>query len=328
MNPSANHLAPDMAVLLVASAGGHLVELIQIAEMLEIRNRHWVTYDNPMARSVLAGEPVSWARHAPPRDPTAVLHDVPLAMRVMQRESVNLAVTTGASIAVGWLAAARLRGVDCHFIESAARSHGPSLSMRICSVIPGVNLYTQSESWADDRHIFFGSVFDGFGPGTRRALPQRRLRVLVTLGTNKDFGFRRLVDRVCSITEDCEVRWQISEQDTDHAPANARTRVPWVELWADHEWADVVVAHAGVGSALTAFRSGRHPILVPRSPELGENMDGHQRDIEPTLRGRDIATVCDVDMLTIAELREAATRSVVRTVVSDRCLSRAGYYPR
>ena len=37
--------------------------------------------------------------------------------------------------------------------------------------------------------------------------------------------------------------------------------------------ADVVISHAGVGSALTALRCGKRPILVPREAARGEHVD-------------------------------------------------------
>ena len=52
-------------------------------------------------------------------------------------------MTTGSQIALPFLAVGRLRRRPCHFIESAARSDGPSLTARIASYIPGVRLYTQ-----------------------------------------------------------------------------------------------------------------------------------------------------------------------------------------
>ncbi len=40
--------------------------------------------------------------------------------------------------------------------------------------------------------------------------------------------------------------------------------------------AEIVVAHAGVGSAILSLSLGRIPILFPRRHEFGEHLDNHQ----------------------------------------------------
>jgi hypothetical protein len=53
------------------------------------------------------------------------------------------AISTGSSIAVPFLAAARLRGASCHYIESATRQTAPSLTGRTLACVPGISLYAQ-----------------------------------------------------------------------------------------------------------------------------------------------------------------------------------------
>lgn len=40
--------------------------------------------------------------------------------------------------------------------------------------------------------------------------------------------------------------------------------------------AEIVVSHAGPSTVMDARKSGRLPIVVPRDPERGEHVDGHQ----------------------------------------------------
>jgi UDP-N-acetylglucosamine transferase subunit ALG13 len=75
---------------------------------------------------------------------------------------------------------------------------------------------------------------------------------------------------------------------------------------------DVVVAHAGVGSAIQAMSVGKAPILVPRRIEHGEHVDEHQEQIARRLSGLGLATMADVENLTADTLLEAATRGVRR----------------
>ena len=49
--------------------------------------------------------------------------------------------------------------------------------------------------------------------------------------------------------------------------------------------ADLVIAHAGIGSALTAFDAGLCPVLLPHSAARGEHVDDHQQLIADDLGG-------------------------------------------
>ncbi len=40
--------------------------------------------------------------------------------------------------------------------------------------------------------------------------------------------------------------------------------------------AEIVIAHAGVGTVLLALSRGKIPIIFPRRPEFGEHLDDHQ----------------------------------------------------
>lgn len=81
-------------------------------------------------------------------------------------------------MALPFFALARARRLRCHYIESAARSDGPSVTGRLMSLIPGVFVYSQYTSWADGRVALRGSVFDSFLAETlREPAPQRLARV-------------------------------------------------------------------------------------------------------------------------------------------------------
>jgi UDP-N-acetylglucosamine--N-acetylmuramyl-(pentapeptide) pyrophosphoryl-undecaprenol N-acetylglucosamine transferase len=69
----------------------------------------------------------------------------------------------------------------------------------------------------------------------------------------------------------------------------------------------VVVCHAGVGLLLTAFTSGRSPLVVPRRLELGEAVDDHQAQLARVLSARGLARTIDPTQLTRAELVAQST---------------------
>ena len=80
--------------------------------------------------------------------------------------------------------------------------------------------------------------------------------------------------------------------------------------------ADLVVAHAGVGSALMALDAGHCPVLLPRRANHGEHVDDHQILLAGELNRRGLALARDPDALTTSDLRRAmarATTTVGRT---------------
>jgi UDP-N-acetylglucosamine--N-acetylmuramyl-(pentapeptide) pyrophosphoryl-undecaprenol N-acetylglucosamine transferase len=87
----------------------------------------------------------------------------------------------------------------------------------------------------------------------------------------------------------------------------ARPAVPSAELAAAIADADLLIAHAGAGIALTAFDLGRSPLLVPRRPEHDEHVDDHQQQIAGALATRGLATVCEADGLTWEDIERAAS---------------------
>ena len=181
-----------MSILLVCSTGGHLKELQRLRRRIPDVGEPplWVTFDSPQSRSLLEGERVEWARYVGSRNPGSVARNTLLAARVLRTGSYTRIVSTGSAIALSFMPLARARGIECHFIESAARGDGPSMTGRIASHIPGMRLYTQYPSWADEQWRYAGSVLDGFRPAPAQGLTDDR-RVVVLLGT-MEHGFRRL----------------------------------------------------------------------------------------------------------------------------------------
>jgi UDP-N-acetylglucosamine transferase subunit ALG13 len=155
-------------------------------------------------------------------------------------------------------------------------------------------------------------VFDGFGPAEPNEGSALR-RVVVTLGTSA-YGFGRLIERLIKILPvDAEVLWQTGHTDVSPFDIEATPFLPSADLARAMQAADLVVAHAGVGSALAALHSGHSPILVPRRKRYAEHVDDHQVQIGRRLMERGIAFECDASDLTLA-LAERAASSRARTV--------------
>jgi UDP-N-acetylglucosamine transferase subunit ALG13 len=296
--------------LLVASAGGHLEELWLLRPRLEESGTQstWVTWDTPQSRSMLADEKRIFVPFANPRDPIATLRSARIAHRVLSDDNYTDVISTGSLPAVPFITLARARGIRCHFIESAARVDGPSLSARILEKVPGVHRYSQYENWSRRSWAYRGSVFDNFVPD--RCPPRPIRRAVVTLGASR-FGFRRLAEAVAdALPPGTEVLWQTGSTDVSSLPFRARPYVSESRLAAAMREADIVISHAGVGSAITAMRAGHCPVLVPRLHRHGEHVDDHQREIAAELEHRALALACTPEELDAGVLAAAAQRRV------------------
>lgn len=318
LSPTAASSPPRASrTLLVASTGGHLSQLHALAPRIpdaDPADRTWVTFDTPQSRSLLAGEDVVFVHYTAPRDWRSIARNLAPAWRLLGEHRFGHVISTGSGIALTFLPLARAKGVPTTYVESAARSEGPSMTGRILARVPGVRLGTQYRAWADERWTYVGSVLDGWAaeqpPDGAGVVPIRR--ALVTLGTIP-YDFRRLVERLLAILpEDVEVTWQTGVTDVTGLPLQGRAQMPGDELEAAIRTADVVVAHAGTGSALAALGAGRCPLLVPRERAHGEHVDDHQRQIASELASRGLALHRAVEELTLADLEQAAATRIVR----------------
>lgn len=287
------------SALLVAESGGHLEQLTWLEPRLRptFDRVVYATSESDQSRSLLRGRDVFFGRPVPPRALLSAAMAGREAHRLIRQHDFTDVISTGSAVAVPYLLAARRHGLGAHYIESAARSHGPSLSGRILQHVPGVRLYSQYSSWSDPSWRFVGSVLDGFAVEPSPLPRAKARRIVVTLGTLNQYPFTRAVEAIRAIlpeiaAPDCELFWQIGNVPPAGLPGKVRSTVPAAELRAAIDEADLVFAHAGTGSCLQILASGRSPVLLPRSAAHGEHVDDHQELIaeELTLRGLAIRT--------------------------------------
>src|SRR6478672_2687119 len=152
-----------MTTLFVATTGGHLTQLDSLARRIPPNgDAVWVTHANEQSRSMLADRDVEFVPYVGVRNVPDVLRCIPYARRLLERRKVTRAVSTGSGIALGYLPYLAARGVECHYIESAARVGGPSLTGRILRWVPRVKTYTQYRGWSGPHWRYGGSGFDAF----------------------------------------------------------------------------------------------------------------------------------------------------------------------
>ena len=302
-----------MKRLLISATGGHLTELVELADRLRPSAvaEHWVTFDSAQSRHLLAGRQVTYVRPTMPRDVYGVVANLRAAERTIRRWTPDEVVSNGAGIALSFLPLARAHGLPAHYIECSARTDGPSLTGRLLARVPGIRLYTQDPAWSDHCWCHAGSIFDGYRPVVRAA-PQVIRRVFVTVGS-LDFSYMRLMKRLPqAVPAGAEVVIQAgSDADDVRWPeATVRRTMTPAEIEEELNAADVVVAHSGIGSAIDALKAGKCPVLVPRRHRHREHVDEHQFEIASRLRARGLAILAGGDNLGQEHLEQAAARAV------------------
>jgi hypothetical protein len=145
--------------LLVASSGGHLLELVHLSSGLPGLEWHWVSFDTPDARHLLAGRSVVYAHHPTNRNLRNLLRNLVLAWQVVRRLRPSIVISTGAGVAVPFLWVARIFGARVIYVESFARTKGLSLTGRLVRPVAH-RLFVQ---WPGARHgaktDYVGSIF-------------------------------------------------------------------------------------------------------------------------------------------------------------------------
>ena len=278
-----------------------------------------MTSDEPQSRSLLAGEDVFHLRYVPPRRADLVLANMAAARRLLKEEEYARVITTGSAMALSVLIPARARGIPCYWVESSARAMGPSLTGRIVGRIPGMHLFAQYPTWANSRWAYRGSVLDVYQPAARTPPPDGQARrVVVTVGTMKTYGFRRAFESLVRLlpevlAPDAEVLWQTGVTDLSGLDIPAHPVLPATQIREAMAAADLVIAHAGVGSALTALDQGRAPVLLPRLHRFDEMVDDHQLMIAAELESRGLAVSRAPEDLTADDLRKAIGTGVATT---------------
>lgn len=146
-----------MKLCLVASAGGHLMELLLVREAWQDHERLWVTFPTGDAQSLLKGEKTVWAFHPTNRNIPNLVRNAWLAWRLLRRERPDVIMSTGAGVAVPFIWIGRLLKIRSVFIESLAFTTRRSLSGVL--VYPFVDHYYVQ--WPDLARKYAKAVYQG-----------------------------------------------------------------------------------------------------------------------------------------------------------------------
>ncbi|RIX26622.1 glycosyltransferase family protein [Amnibacterium setariae] len=120
-----------MNLLLIASTGGHLAQLLSLRAWWQQHERTWVTFDKEDAVSALADERVVWAHHPVTRNARNAVRNLGLAVRTLRRLRPDVVVTTGAGVSLPFFVVARFLRIRTVYIEVFDRIDSPTLNGRL-----------------------------------------------------------------------------------------------------------------------------------------------------------------------------------------------------
>lgn len=299
----------DGTVMAVASPGGHLDELLTLITRF-LPARHgvvWVTAETAQTRSLLANQRVEWVREVGARQGVNAARSFTGALRLIRRHRPAMVVSTGAALSFPYILAARLHRVETHFIDSATRLAGPSLTGRLAQAVPGMHLHTQGVWEHGGRWMQTTSVFDSYSGVDWPSGSVKR--ILVTVGSER-FPFSRGVQVIArSIPAGADVTWQLGHTPPPAGlPGSVHQWLPFDDMVHHAEEADVVITHCGVGSVLMALRAGRCPVVLARQAADGEHVDDHQAQLAAVLDGAGIAFVAPPEARNVRALVNLAAK--------------------
>jgi beta-1,4-N-acetylglucosaminyltransferase len=145
-------------ILLVASPGGHLLQMLALEPAWSGLRRTWVTLRRPDAIDLLADEDVVFAHGPTVRNIPNLLRNLWLAWGTIRRDRPNVILSTGAALAVPFFIVGRLFGVRLVYVESLTRVNELALSGRL--VYPLTNTFFVQWPMAKPppRAIYAGSI--------------------------------------------------------------------------------------------------------------------------------------------------------------------------
>ena len=148
-------------LLLVCSAGGHLLQLRLLEPVWTDRSRVWVTHRREDVLSLLSAEEVVFAYGPTTRSVRNLIRNLALAWITVRRLRPRVLLTTGAGVAVPFAWIARLHGSKVVYVESLTRIERPSLSCRLIAPVAS-RIYAQWPELAQamPRARFVGSVLE------------------------------------------------------------------------------------------------------------------------------------------------------------------------
>ncbi len=306
-------------ICLAASGGGHVRQLLDLKPLWQDFDHFFVTEDTSLGRSIAADHECHFVPHvalgqarlgAPLRMLANAAVSLVRSFRIVRRTRPDVVITTGAGSMIFILLWARLFGARIALVDSFARFERPSAFARLGGPLAHLRVAQSERSaalWRGARAFDPFRLIDGPRP------PKQPL-LFATVGATLPFD--RLTGLVAAAHRDGllpeQVLIQVGEGGNRPEGVECVESLPFAEVQALLDRADIVVCHGGTGSLITALRAGCRVIAVPRRFELGEHYDNHQAEITAAFQTRGLIEVADTPEEFARALGQIRSREPVR----------------
>jgi UDP-N-acetylglucosamine:LPS N-acetylglucosamine transferase len=145
-------------VLIVASPGGHLLQMLALKPAWGDMERTWVTLRSTDVEYLLKDEQVIYGHGPTPRDLGNFFRNLRLAWRVLREQNPSVIISTGAGLALPFFLLGRLQRRRLIYVESITRVEKLALTGRLVYPLASA-FFVQWGSLAERRRArFHGSV--------------------------------------------------------------------------------------------------------------------------------------------------------------------------
>lgn len=144
-------------VMFVASAGGHLAQLMQLRPWWERHDRVWVSFRAEDVTTSLAGERLHFGYSPTTRNIPNLIRNLFLSVRLLVRERPDVIVSTGAGMAVPFFWIGRLLGSRTVYIEVYDRIDSPTVTGRLVRPVSDLFLL----QWERQRRFYPSGTYAG-----------------------------------------------------------------------------------------------------------------------------------------------------------------------
>lgn len=145
-------------VLLVASPGGHLMQMLALKPAWEDLQQRWVTLAAADTKYLLRDADVVFAHGPAARNIPNFLRNLRLAWSTVRDYRPDVILSTGAAVAPPFFIVGRLLRVRLVYVESFTRVRRPAMTGRMVYPLANYFFVQWPRSFAARRAIYAGSV--------------------------------------------------------------------------------------------------------------------------------------------------------------------------
>jgi len=148
-----------MKVCLIASAGGHLKEILQLKKWYANKEHYFVTFKREDGKSLAKKEKTYFVK-CPARNPLKFVLNFFQSFKILIKERPDVIISTGADAALATCYLAKLFGKKVIYIESFCRPSKPSITGKLVYPIADLFIYQWKEVGKNyPKGKFGGSIF-------------------------------------------------------------------------------------------------------------------------------------------------------------------------